>query len=71
MKDKLIEHIARKICYSSIYYDPRLEGAPVICPHCENDPTRCIWPSFVPEANAAFEAVRDFAILSYRKKPKI
>ena len=70
MKNKppqLIEHVARTICKtSSMQY---INGE--VCIHCNDDPTKCMWQSFTTEAEAAIDAVSDFAMISLRNKPKV
>ena len=65
----MTNHVARKIC--------RAAANGGHCPFCdptETEPWRreChLWPSFVKEATAAIEGVRDYAMLTMRRKPRL
>lgn len=60
------EHVARTLCAAA-----SKEHQPV-CPVCERYREPCsMWPQFMNEADAAISAVRDFARLDMRRKPRI
>lgn len=70
------EHVARALCRASVTQDDR---AP-LCRFCGDrqrpdgtvDMGECaMWPAFVGEAACAIEAVRDCAMLTTRKKPRL
>lgn len=64
-------HVARRLCFAAAT-DNRPEGS--VCPHChappDNDAPCTMWPGFLREADHAIEAVRDFNLLTPRKKPR-
>lgn len=64
MKEKMMEDVARSICQAA--NDPRNYG----CPHCEDDPAKCMWDTFTNEAEAALTTVRKYALVQLRNKPR-
>lgn len=68
----MTEHVAKTLCRAAAA-DNRCDGR---CPYC--DPTETepfmrecsLWPTFVGEARCAIEAVRDYARLDMRRKPR-
>lgn len=58
------EHCARRLCLVAA-----TEVAPV-CMHCRGGPCT-MWHSFMREAAAAIEAVRAFAQLTMRRRPRL
>jgi hypothetical protein len=63
------EHIARKLCEAA---GKSVSGYECSCCLKENRKLTCIyWQTFTDEADAAFAAIRDYYLLTPRKKPRI
>lgn len=63
------QHVARSLCWEAGKGRDD-EDAP--CRQCEGTQERCdMWPSFMGEAQVAIGAVKDFAIISMRNKPRL
>ena len=60
----MVEHVARVLCLAAA---SEIRG--VGCSFCEDEECS-MWPSFVREARASIEAVRDHVRLDRRGKPR-
>lgn len=71
MHPTMQQHVARQLCFAAAT-DQCAHGP--VCPHCrarDQEAAPCtMWRQFMREAAAAIEAVRDFAMLSARKRPR-
>lgn len=57
------EHIARKLCKASCILEQ--------CPICERYGIPCqMWYTFLNESDACMEAIKNYYMLTPRKKPK-
>lgn len=72
----MTKHVARVLCRAASS-DNRADGVCcAICDHIDNDGRllargECsLWPTFIREAAAAIEGVRDHARLEMRRKPR-
>lgn len=57
------QHVARTICAAAQHAG--------VCLHCIDETDCVLWPTFMKEAKGAIEAVRDFAMISKRNKPRL
>ena len=57
------EHVARTLCLASNQDNG--------CPICFAEKECTLWPTFMIEAGAAIEAVKDYNIVQRRDKPKV
>jgi hypothetical protein len=67
----MTQHVARAICWSATH--PFGQNDKAACRHCKAaTPADCKqFEAFRPEAEAAVLAVRDYALLTLRNKPRI
>ena len=70
----MVEHVARTLCRAAC----RGNRETTMCPVCDRETPlgwaagECsMWETFRGEAHAAIEAVRDYAMLTTRRKPRL